>query len=256
MGLTAEHKMMVAGHRGESYHYYENTMEAFVAAIDAGADMIETDVRITKDGALVLIHDETVDRTTDGTGYVKEKSFEEMRKLNAGGKDNFRQIPTLEELLVLLKERNILLNLELKEYYSEENAERCHQCIDECVKIIEKYQFADKMVFNSFDAHVLEYIADKDHGKYLLHGFYPYSIMKNVKRNPDEYLYCACIWGPGGYRNPAYYEYLKEKGIEAWIGASVTREGDLKESFELGASLITTNSPKDCVDKLKKIGAR
>ena len=54
MKLTWEDKMMVAGHRGDSYNCYENTMEAFQAAIDAGADMIETDIHMTKDGILVL----------------------------------------------------------------------------------------------------------------------------------------------------------------------------------------------------------
>ena len=253
MTLTIENKMMVAAHRGDSYNCYENTMEAFRAAIDAGVEMIETDVRLSKDNVLILMHDDKVDRTTDGTGLVKDLTFEELRQLNAGGKHHPLQIPMLEELLVLLKEKNVLLNLEIKEYYSEENLERCQLCIEECVKLVEEYGLADKMVFNSFDAWVLEYIDEKYHGKYLLHGFYPYSKMRNVNRNPDEYLYCAFVYGD---RDPACYEYLNERGIEAWIGASVTKEGHLGECFELGARLVTTNFPKNCMEKLKNVGAR
>ena len=65
MRLTNDFRMTVAGHRGDSYNYYENTMAAFKEAHLSGADMIETDVRLTKDGVLVLMHDDTVNRTTD-----------------------------------------------------------------------------------------------------------------------------------------------------------------------------------------------
>ena len=253
MKNTLEDKMMVAGHRGDRYNVHENTMKAFEAAIDAGAEMIETDVHLTSDDVLVLIHDHTVDRTTDGTGLVKEMTFEELQKLNAGDKEEVLRVPTLEELLQLLAERNVLLNLEIKEYYQEGNEEKCHRCIDECVKLVEKYNFADKMVFNSFDAHVLEYIDEKYPGRYLLHGFYPYSVMFNVKRNPDEYLYCACI---SDCRKKELYDYLKSRNIEPWIGASVTKEPLLKQSFEMGAKLITTDFPADCIRKLERAGAR
>ena len=94
--LTKPGKMLVAAHRGDSYNHAENTMDAFRAAIQAGADMIETDVHLTRDGVLVLIHDDKVDRTTDGHGLVAEMTFEELRRLNAGSLYNPAQIPTLE----------------------------------------------------------------------------------------------------------------------------------------------------------------
>ena len=253
MKLTFENKMMVAGHRGDCYNWPENTMEGFRAAIEAGADMIETDVRLTKDNVLILMHDDKVDRTTESGGFVKDKTFEEMRVLNAGERTEPMQVPTLEELLQLLTEKNVLLNLEIKEYYSEENVERCHFCIEECVKLIEKYGFAEKMVFNSFDAHVLEYIDEHYKGRYMLHGFYPYNIMFNVEGNPDDYLYCACIFDD---RNKAYYDHLLSKEIEPWIGAGVTRKTHMKECFDLGAKLITTNNVRDCIAKLRESGCR
>jgi len=251
--LTFEDKMMVAGHRGDRYNTHENTMKAFIAAIDAGAEMIETDVHLTNDNVPVLIHDHTVDRTTDGTGFVKDLTFEELQKLNAGDRSEVLRVPTLEELLQLATERNVLLNLEIKEYYQEGNEEKCHRCIEECVRLVEKYELGNKIVFNSFDAHVLEYIDEEYPGRYLLHGFYPYSVMFNVKRNPDEYLYCACI---ADCRKQEQYDYLKRRGIEPWIGASVTKEVLLKESFEMGAKLITTDFPADCIQKLERTGAR
>lgn len=254
MKLTFEDKMMVAAHRGDSYNYNENTMEAFEAAIEAGADMVETDVHLTKDGVLVLMHDHTVDRTSDGTGLISDYTYEELCRLNVGDAVKAQQIPTLEQLLQLLDESKVLLNLEIKEYWSEENKERCHACIDACIELVEQYQYADKMVFNSFDAYVLEYIEEKFPGKYMLHGFYPYAAMKNVTRNPDEYLYCACIWG-NGEKKPLY-EHLLSCGIEPWIGASVTQERKLVEHFQLGAKLVTTNFPADCLEKCKHGGIR
>ena len=114
-------------------------------------------------------------------------------------------------------------------------------------------------IFNKLDVGdeiliIHDGIAETYPGKYLLHGFYPYSKMRNVKRNPDEYLYCACIWGEP--RNRDYYEYLASRGIEAWIGASITSAGLLGDCFKLGAKLVTTNYPGDCKEKLEKIGAR
>ena len=251
--LTFEKEMMVAAHRGDSYNFFENTMEAFREAIQSGAEMIETDVRLTKDLELVLIHDHSLKRTTGCEALVSELTYEEIRKLNAGGVHDMQQIPKLEELLRLISEKNVLLNLELKEYYEPGNEERCIFCIEECVKLIEKYGYGDKMVFNSFDAHALEYIDEKYPGKYLLHGFYPYSEMRNVSCNPDEYLYCACVFD---CRNVAHYAHLKEHGIEPWIGAGVTVTETLRECYELGAKLVTTNFPGNCIRKLEKIGAK
>ena len=74
----------VAAHRGWCAKYPENSMEAFRAALEIGVDQIETDVRITKDGELVLFHDPTVDRISNGTGLVRDFTFSELRALDIG----------------------------------------------------------------------------------------------------------------------------------------------------------------------------
>ena len=246
-------RMWVTCHRGDSYNHKENTLPAFAAALASGADMMETDVRLSADGVLVLMHDEAVDRTTDGTGLVKEMTFAQLRALNAGEKLEPAVIPTLEELLELLAPTGMLLNLEVKEYWYEGNEARCHACIDACAALVEKYGMADRMVFNSFDAHVLEYVEEKWPGRYRLHGFYPYDIMANVVKNPDDYLYCACIFDD---RTPAHYDYLRQRGIEPWIGAGVLRSAHLRECAENGAVMVCSNYPADTVEKLKALGLR
>ncbi len=248
MTLTYNDRMAVAAHRGDSYNYYENTMTAFEKAIEAGADMIETDVHLTKDGHLALIHDDKVDRTTNGQGRVDEMTLEELKALNAGDSSAREEIPTLEDLLALASKHNITLNIEIKEYWSEENEERCIKCIEDTISLVEKYSLGNKIVVNSFDAWVLEYVYKKYGKKYLLHGFYPYWIMSHVSMNPDEYLYCACIFDN---ENKPLYDYLIERNIEPWVGASITQKSKLDICLKYGAKLITTNNPGDIINKLK-----
>ncbi|MEM4791078.1 MAG: glycerophosphodiester phosphodiesterase family protein, partial [Thermofilum sp.] len=77
-------RFFVVAHRGASGHEPENTLRAVRRAIEIGADVVEVDVRVSKDGALVVIHDDTVDRTTSGRGKVRDMTAAELRSLDAG----------------------------------------------------------------------------------------------------------------------------------------------------------------------------
>ena len=98
--------MKVFGHRGFSGEYPENTMLAFQKAVEAGCEGIELDVQLTKDLVPVIMHDEKVDRTTDGNGYIYDLTYAELCKLDCSYPDKFAgkfgrlQIPTLREYLV------------------------------------------------------------------------------------------------------------------------------------------------------------
>ncbi|MBT9330602.1 glycerophosphodiester phosphodiesterase [Paracidobacterium acidisoli] len=98
---SSPRKIMVIAHRGEHLKHPENTLPAFQAAVDAGADYFELDVRTTSDGKLVLMHDSTVDRTTNGTGAVHDMTFDQIRALDAGSKFSpafaGTKVPTLDE---------------------------------------------------------------------------------------------------------------------------------------------------------------
>ncbi len=98
-------------HRGARARAPENTLLAFRLAFDLEANAVECDVQRSRDGRLVIIHDGTVDRTTDGCGWVAEMSFAELRGLNAGRGE---RIPTLEETLALAREGGGGVNLEVK----------------------------------------------------------------------------------------------------------------------------------------------
>ena len=108
------HIPKIIAHRGASGQAPENTLAAFQLALQQQADGIELDVMLTKDGQVVVIHDDTVDRTTDGSGRVKDLTLAELQALNAG---NGEHIPTLQEVLAKLGGQ-CLLNIELKNYAS------------------------------------------------------------------------------------------------------------------------------------------
>jgi glycerophosphoryl diester phosphodiesterase len=109
-------------HRGARGHAPENTLLAFDLAFDLGADAVECDVRRSSDGHLVVIHDDTLNRTTNGAGSVAGKSFAELRALDAGVSRRIPQsIPALEEVLELVRRRDGRINLEIKGHSIEES---------------------------------------------------------------------------------------------------------------------------------------
>jgi glycerophosphoryl diester phosphodiesterase len=114
----ARARPLVIGHRGDSAGAPEQTLAAFERAIELGADMIEADVRRSGDGRLVLLHDATVDRTTDGHGPVAELAWADLRELDAGGWFSPRfageRVPSLHELFELAGRAGIGLCLEAK----------------------------------------------------------------------------------------------------------------------------------------------
>lgn len=108
---------LLCGHRGARAHAPENTMAGFALAAELGAELIELDVRLTRDGALAVIHDGTVDRTTDGTGNVADLSWDEIRALDAGAwfSEAFagQRVPGLREVLDWARGR-VYLAVEIK----------------------------------------------------------------------------------------------------------------------------------------------
>ena len=110
---------LICSHRGNSGHYPENTLVALESAAGLPAPLMEIDVRRTADGHLVLMHDDTVDRTTSGTGRVTELTLAEVRALDAGSWMSPRfareKVPTLEEALTLCRERGKTLVIEIKQ---------------------------------------------------------------------------------------------------------------------------------------------
>lgn len=140
--------MKVYAHRGYSGKYPENTMLAFRKAIEAGADGVEMDVQLSKDGHVVIIHDETLERTTNATGFVQDYTLAELQSFDAGyGKGfGFQPIPSFEEFCQWLSETDCIANVELKTsiiYYP--------HLEEKVIEIIRRYHVEEKILISSFN---------------------------------------------------------------------------------------------------------
>lgn len=178
----------VIGHRGAPCIAPENTLASFKKAIEMGVDGIETDVQMTKDGHIVICHDETLDRTTNGKGYLYENCLHELKGLSAGAwfSRDYEQekIPTLEEFLNLVKDRDILINIEIKSG-------------------IILYPYLEKRLIHMLHAYGME-------NRVILSSFNHYSLLecKKIDRSiKTGILYMAGLVEP--------WEYAKKVGAEA-----------------------------------------
>jgi glycerophosphoryl diester phosphodiesterase len=144
----------VFGHRGSAGTHPENTMAAFEEAARVGAEGIEFDIQLSKDGIPVIIHDETLDRTTDGNGWVKDFTFDELQRLDAGSwfDGQFRgvQIPSLEEVLDWATGNSLLLNLELKT-----GLVRYPQIEEKVIRLVDQYSLTERVIISSFNHYSL-----------------------------------------------------------------------------------------------------
>jgi glycerophosphoryl diester phosphodiesterase len=138
-------------HRGGPVYQPENTMPAFIHAIDMGADWIEFDVQRTSDGVLIVFHDETVDRTTDGSGKVADMTWEQIQALDAG---NGERVPTFEEVIALAKESGVGVMPEAKSPSLYPGIEA------QMVEAVENAGYVDQTVIQSFDPEALDKVHD------------------------------------------------------------------------------------------------
>lgn len=155
--------MKIWAHRGCSQRYPENTLLAFEKAAELrNLTGIELDVQMTKDGELVVIHDERVDRTTEGIGFVKEYTLSQLKKLHIyAGDGPCQSIPTLEEVLDLLEERlisgDLRLNIELK------NSICPYEGMEEkIVGLVHRRELQNGMVYSTFSASSLAFLKSLD----------------------------------------------------------------------------------------------
>jgi len=157
--FTFNYPLLVA-HRGFKAKYPENTMTAFKAGVDAGAQMVELDVHLTRDHELVVIHDDTLDRTTNGEGPVDEYTLTELKRLDAGHWFHPRfageQIPTLREVLRQLSHR-VLINIEVKSDI-EQNTPVSGVIEEKLLDLLKRGDVFSAVLISSFDPRVIENI--------------------------------------------------------------------------------------------------
>lgn len=231
-------KTMIWAHRGASAYAPENSMEAFMMARNMGADGIELDIHLSKDGHLVVSHDETVDRCSDGKGLINDKSLPELLELDfSNGKENFfnTRIPTLEQVLEFIKGSNLTLNIEIK------NEIIFYEGIEEkAINLVSKMGLDHKVIYSSFNHYSL-------------------TIVKKLKPSAhigllySEAMVDPCLYAKhlGAVAIHPYYRTLMVPGIienckkhsikiHPW---TVDRQDDINWLLEENVDAIITNRP-------------
>ena len=239
----SSHNVIVAGHRGYSALYPENTLLSFEKGLEMGVDMFEFDLNLTKDQELVVIHDQTVDRTTNGSGAVRDMTLKEIKKLDAGYRSAFpgQEILTLRELMTyFIPYPQLLYNVEIKE--------KTHETVDRTVAMLKEFQVLDRCVIACFDAEIVEY-AHKTYGV-KTQGFCGH-LMQNFTRETNSHLYGVGIGMD--LLTPELCTDFRKKGIDPWAYCPDT-EREVYRAIECGASLVTCNDPKPALRILKKEG--
>lgn len=232
-------------HRGASgwdkQYAPENTMPAFERAIKMGADGIETDVQLTKDGVLVLAHDETIDRVSDGSGWIKDYTLKELRGFSFSkthpefGKV---EIPTLEDLLCLLQDTDLELNLELKSgvlYYEgleEKTADLVHQMgMDE------------RVIYSSFSHYsvkkAMDYCNAKGYGSH--YGVLSGRLIGNAAKYVQG-LGADAYHPPVAEMQENVLKACHEKGLKVHLW-TIDMKSEIKRWADAGADAIITDCP-------------
>ncbi|MGI6215257.1 MAG: glycerophosphodiester phosphodiesterase [Christensenellales bacterium] len=232
-------KTKIYGHRGASGYAPENTIAAFELAVKQQADGVELDVQLTRDKQLVVVHDERIDRVSNGTGRVCDISLRSLKKLKFGinhmGYED-EQIPTLEEVFDLLKSSRLNINIELK------NSILPYDGMEEkCLDLAARKGMEDRIIYSSFNH---------------------YSMLKLKEMNPKALcgiLYNCCIIKPWDYAksigvdaiHPHFGEILLNPdecdearalniGVNTW---TVNEDAVMQRVLLSGADILITNYP-------------
>lgn len=228
---------LVFAHRGYSKFYPENTMIAFKKAADVGSDGIELDVQLTKDDEIVVIHDEKVDRTTNGTGYVKDFTFNEIRKLDPVQKNKDKRkerIPSLKEVFEWMTKNQLICNIELK------NGIFPYKGLEEkVVNLVREYDLSNRVIISSFNHYSIVYF---------------YRLAPEIEIAPliSEGLYMPWIYANSIRAKGFHPKYLSvtdqiiKESIKNGIAVrpyTVNKEEDMTRLFNIGCSAIITDDP-------------
>lgn len=226
----------VFAHRGASQYAPENTLEAFRLAMEQGAEGIELDVHLSADGELVVIHDETLERTTNGTGLVKEHTLAQLQALRA---DNHMEgfeaarIPTLRQVLELVRPGDMQVNIELKTgilWY--EGIEK------KTLELVKELGMQDRVVYSSFNHYSIERVRGLDP---QAETAYLYSdIICDVERYAAAHGVNGLHPGLWNIKMPGFLKTYLDSGLAVRVW-TVNEEEDLRRLMQAGADVITND---------------
>lgn len=242
----------VIAHRGDSRNYPENTLPAFESAVRMGIDVVETDIHLTKDGLLVIWHDPTLERNTDGRGRIEDHTLEELRRFDAGytfTQDGGKTFPfrgkgvricTLAEALEHCPEQRFNIDLKTK----------CPEIVDEFIKVIREHDAVDRVVGASFHLSNLkrlrrlapDFLTSVTTAEVvpLLFRQKTHTLPKAFKRKIIFQIPMAV--GPVKVVTPAFVKAMHQRGAVVMVW-TINDEETMRRLFEMGVDSVMTDDP-------------
>lgn len=245
---SRENKFTSIAHRGASAYYPENTLAAFEAAIELGADMVEFDVQLSRDREVVVFHDEKISRCTSGRGRISDYALTEVKKLDAGSwfgnKFKGATIPTLHETLAICKDK-IAVNIEIK---TEAVTDKTVGGIEEkCLKIVEQSGMRDHVIFSSFDPRAIKHLREIESHAATAVLFEKKHYGKKLPSEIVTLLGADCFNCSHKELNKKWLEDLEVNGVSVNV-YTVDAEKKIRRLLKAGVEGIFSNKP----DVLKK----
>ncbi|MEC2058735.1 glycerophosphodiester phosphodiesterase [Bacillus stercoris] len=238
----------IFAHRGASGHFPENTMLAFEKGIEAGADGIELDVQLTKDGRIVVIHDERLNRTTSLKGFVKDTAYDVIKTANAAaGHDQAYsdlKVPLLEDVLSWAVKKDFLINIELKN-----SVIRYEGMEEKVLEAVKRFNIEERVILSTFNHESVALCAQ------LAPHIERAVLTADVLYQPDQYI--ASIPATGYHpklNSPGATDEVLKKMRSSSIKVrlyTVNRPEDMKHLIELGADGMFTDFPANAAALLK-----
>lgn len=240
--------IMIVGHRGAAGLAPENTMASFKKALELGVDIIELDIHLSADDKLIVMHDHNVKRTTNGTGEIAELTLAEIKKLDAGSsfhqKHSNEKVPTLTEVFDLVGNKcKVMIEIKWPKKGIYEGL------VDELVNILEKENFINNVIVQSFEVEYLKKIMQLNHDiecHQLIFGesaIIPIYYDRSLKIGRFEPL-------PNVSSINSYYYYLnkniikKNKALNIESGAfTLNTKAKMEKAISLGTTYIITDYP-------------
>ncbi len=264
--MMKEGRVILSAHRGDRVRCPENTMPAFLSAERLGADMIETDLHMTRDGVLVIIHDRNPKRTCGVDGLIDRMTIDEVRTLDAGAlfDPSFAGTPvsTVEEFLQWLQGNEMFVNWELKDFPHEVGDAHAFATADRLIALLDQYGMSERSMINSFSARVLEHVKKNYGDRYLIHGQGIASKIRSID-TPEcsfEELFDWCNLyavekGHSVVEYPENFEHCLAHGILPCLCIPENEE-IFRRAIELGCKMFTANDVVVADDILRRLGAR
>lgn len=237
--LDKNQKHIIVGHRGYPHRYPENSLIGYREAVRVGVDLIEVDVNLSKDREPMVIHDNRIDRLSDGHGLISDYTMKELRRMDFGFRKGPEfaglKIPTLYEVCEMVKDDpDALMDIDIK--VSHETRET----LDVALRVLGEYKLIDRCVFNCCDCNVLKYLRG-ELGLLTVGTTHFSPDVVNFEPGPEgsyKWMWALCV--PTGMLTKEWAAYFRDMGIRY---GCVAPEKDIQLALDCDMDFAVCDDP-------------